>query len=94
MLGFDSFEIYEKISLSQNPVDILFFDYIFLECNVAQRMILKGKCSGIIHNFTMDVDPGYEDTEKFRGGVEWYMVESKDIISSICFKFKKMKTIN
>ena len=52
-------------------------------------MISKGKCSRIIHNFTMDVDPGYKYTEKFRGGVEYYMVESKDIISSICFKIKK-----
>ena len=36
----------------------------------------------------MDVDPGYEYIEKFRGGVQWYMMESKDIISSICFKLK------
>ena len=51
-------------------------------------MIFKGKRSGIIHNFTMGVDPGYKYIEKFRGGVQWYMMESKDIISSICFKFK------
>ena len=51
-------------------------------------MIFKGKRSGIIHNFTMDLDPGYKYTEKFRGGVQWYMMESKDIISSICFKLK------
>ena len=36
----------------------------------------------------MDVDPGYNYTEKFRGGVQWYMMESKDIISSIYFKLK------
>ena len=36
----------------------------------------------------MDVDPGYKNIEKFRGGVQWYMMESKDIISSICFKLK------
>ena len=51
-------------------------------------MIFKGKRSGIIHNFTMDVDPGYKYIENFRGGVQWYMMESKDIISSICFKLK------
>ena len=51
-------------------------------------MIFKGKRSGIIHNFTMDVDLGYKYIEKFRGGVQWYMMESKDIISSICFKLK------
>ena len=36
----------------------------------------------------MDVDPGYEYIENFWGGVQWYIVESKDIISSICFKLK------
>ena len=52
-------------------------------------MIFKGKRTGIIHNFVMDVDPGYNNIENFREGVQWYMMESKDIISSICFKFKK-----
>ena len=51
-------------------------------------MIFKEKRSGTIHNFTMDVDPGYKHIEKFRGGVQWYMMESKDIFSSICFKLK------
>ena len=51
-------------------------------------MIFKGKRSGTIHNFTMDVEPGYKYIEKFRGGVQWYMTESKDIISSIRFKLK------
>ena len=26
--------------------------------------------------------------EKFRGGVQWYMMESKDNFPSICFKLK------
>ena len=51
-------------------------------------MIFNSKRSTIIHNFTIDVDPGYIYIEKFRGGVQWYMLESKDIISSICFKIK------
>ena len=88
LLGFNKRTIYEEYNLSPNPVDILSFDNIFLECNIAQGMIFKGKRSGIIHNFTMDVDPGYKYIEKFRGGVQWYMTELKDIISSICFKLK------
>ena len=32
----------------------------FLECDIAQGMIFRGKGSGNIHNFTMDVDPGYK----------------------------------
>ena len=51
-------------------------------------MVFRDKRSGIIHKFTMDVDPGYKYIEKFRGGVQIYLVESKDIISSICFKLK------
>ena len=88
LLGFNKTTIVEEYNLSPNPVDILSFNNIFLECNIAQGMIFKGKRSGIIHNFTMDVDPGYKYIEKFRGGIQWYMMESKDIISSICFKLK------
>ena len=51
-------------------------------------MIFKGKRSHIIHDLTMDVSPGYKDIEKFRGGIQWYMMQSKDVISSICFKLK------
>ena len=88
LLGFDKTSIYEEYNLSPKPVDILSFDNIFIECDIAQGMIFNGKRTGIIHNFTMDVDPGYKYVEKFRGGVMWYMMESKDIISSVCFKLK------
>ena len=36
----------------------------------------------------MTVDPGYKYVERFAGGITWYMMESKDILSSICFKLK------
>ena len=88
LLGFNARTLYEEYTPSDNPVDILSFDNIFLECNIAQGMIFKGKRSGIIHNFTMDVHPGYKYIDKFRAGVQWYMMEPKDVISSICFKLK------
>ena len=88
LLGFNKTTIYEEYNLSPNPVDILSFDNIFLQCNIAQGFLFKGKRSGIIHNFTMDVDPGYKYIEKFRGGVQWYIMGSKNVISSICFKLK------
>ena len=88
LLGFNARTLCEEYTPSDHPVDILSFDNVFLECNIAQGMIFKEKLTGIIHNFTMDVDPGYKNIEKFRGGVLWYMMESKDIISSICFKLK------
>ena len=89
LLGFNETILWEEYNLSPNPVDILSFDNIFIECDIAQGMISKGKRTGIIINFTMDVDPGYKYIEKFRGGVQGYMMESKDVISSICFKLKK-----
>ena len=88
LLGFNAKTLYEEYILSPSPVDFLSFDNMFLECDNAQGMIFKGKRSEIIHNFTMDVDPGYKYIEKFHGGVQWYMIELKDIISNSCFKLK------
>ena len=88
LLGFDETILYNEYSLSPNPVDILSIDNIFLECDIAQGMVFKGKRSGIKHNLTMDVDPGYKYIEKFRGGVQWYMMKTKNFISSINFKLK------
>ena len=36
----------------------------------------------------MDVDPGYKTIEKFRAGLQWYSMESKDFISTTNFKLK------
>ena len=65
LLGFNKTTIYEEYNLSPNPVDILSFDIIFIETDIAKGMIFKGKRTGIIHNFNMDVDPGYKYIEKF-----------------------------
>ena len=88
LLGFNKNTIFSEYNQSPNPVNILSFDNIFLECNIAQGMIFKSKRSGIIHNFSLDISPGYKFIEKFRGGLQWYMLEPKDGISSTCFKLK------
>ena len=80
--------IYGEYNLSHNPVDILSIDNFFLECDIAQGMIFKGRRSGIFHIFAMVVDPGHKYIEKHRGNIQWYMMESNDFISSICFKLK------
>ena len=51
-------------------------------------MIYGGKQSLIIHNWTMTVNPGYKYVERFAGGITWNMMQSKDIITRICFKLK------
>ena len=88
LLGFNRTTIYAEFNLSPNRVDTLSFDNIFLECKITQEMTFQGRRKSIVHNFTMDVDPGYKLVERFRGGVQWYMMHSKDIISTICFKLK------
>ena len=88
LLGFNARTLYEEHYLSPDPVDILSFDIIFLECDIAQRMIFKSKKSNIFHIWTMTVDPGYKYVGNFSGGISWYMMQSKDISSSVCFKLK------
>ena len=63
LLGFQAITLYEEYNLSTNPVDILSFDNIFLECDIAQGMIFTGRKSNTIHNWTMTVDPGYKYVE-------------------------------
>ena len=93
LLEFNESSLYKQYNLSPNPVDILSFDNFFLATDIAQGMIFKGKRSGIIRNFSMDVSTGYKYIERFRGDVQWYMMNTKDFILSINFK-TKMKMMN
>ena len=43
LLGYNKITIYEEYNISPNPVDILSFDNTFLEGNIAQGMIFRGK---------------------------------------------------
>ena len=88
LLGFNARTFYEAYKLSLDPVDIKSFKNIVIETDIAKGMIFKGKRSGIIMNFTMQVSPGYKFITKFEGGVQWYTMESRDVISSISFKLK------
>ena len=88
LLGFIKTTIYEEYKLSPNPVDFSSFDIIFSDCDIAQGIVFEGERSGIHHNLTMDVDPRYKNFENFAGRVQWYMMESKDIISTISLKFE------
>ena len=85
LLGLNKTTIYEKYNLSPNPVDIISLDNIFIETNIAQGMIFKQKRTGILHNFTMTVNPGFKYVERFAGGVAWYMLHTNDFTSSINF---------
>ena len=82
LLGFNASTVSEKINLLPSPVDTLSFDNALFETKIAHEMLFKGKRSRTIHKFTMNVDPGYKYIEKFRGGFQWYMTDSKDFFSS------------
>ena len=88
VLGFNTRTLYEENNLSTTPIDILSFNKKFIEADIAKGMIFKGKRSGIIMNCTMSVSPGYKYVCHFEGGIQWYMMESKDVISSISSKLK------
>ena len=88
LLGFNEILLWANYNLSPIPVDILSFDYIFIHTDIARGLIFKNKRNDIIHNFSMDIDPGYNYIEKFRGGFQWYMMDSKDVISNTNFKLK------
>ena len=87
-LGFNARTLYEDYNLSPNPVDIISFNIIFIETDFDKGMIFKGKRSGTIMTFTMSVSPGYKYVCRFEGEIQWYMMESKDVILSICFELK------
>ena len=36
----------------------------------------------------MDVDPGYDNFENIRGGIQWYMMQIKDFVSGKTFTLK------
>ena len=63
LLRFNAITLSEENILSPKPVDILSIDKIFLETDIAQGVIFKGKRSGLIHSIAMDVDPGYRYIE-------------------------------
>ena len=76
-LALNARTIYEEYNLSTNPVDIISFNNIFIEIDMAKRMIFKCKRSGIIMNFTTSVSPRYKYVCRFEGGIKRYMMESK-----------------
>ena len=88
LIRFKSKVVLEEYNLSNYAVDIHSIDDNVIETDIAQGLVFESKRSGIIHNFTMDVDPGFKHTEKFRGGIQWYLMESKDLISSFDFRLK------
>ena len=88
VLGFKPKLKHEECLLSDYLVDTLSFDNVLPECDIAQRIIFKGRRTGNNHKFTMDVDTGYKYIQKFRGGKKWYMMESKIFLSNISFELE------
>ena len=88
LLGFRETMLFIKNNLSDKPVDVLSFDEIFLECEIARGMLFRGKRSNNIHNWTMTVNPGYKYVENFSGGTTCFMMEAKVVVLSISLNLK------
>ena len=88
LLGFKPVVLHKEYNLWHNAVDLLAFDNTLLETDIGQDMIFKGKRTGLFHKFTMDMNLVCKYIEKFRGGVQWYMIERKNFISKISLKLK------
>ena len=65
LFGFNETILYKEYSQSTNPVDIISFDNIFIETDIAKGMIFEGKRTGIIMNFTVSVSPGYKFINRY-----------------------------
>ena len=65
-LGLKPVVVHEGYNFRPDPVDILSFDNIFVETDIAKGMLFTGKRSGIFLKFTMDVEPGYRFLKNFR----------------------------
>ena len=52
-------------------------------------MTFVGKRSEGFHNFTMDVDPSYKYKEKFRVGLHWHTMGTKDLIPKTNIRIKE-----
>ena len=88
LLGFNARTLYEEYKISTNPVDIISFNNIFIEIDFAKGSIFKCKRSGILMNFKVAVSPGYKYICRLERGIQWYMMDSKDVISSISLKLE------
>ena len=88
LIGFKPIVVLDESILSLYPLDIMSFVNNFPETDIAHGLIFTGKQTGIDHNWTMTVDPGYKNLEWFDGGVQWSLTESKDFVLNISFKLK------
>ena len=60
LLRFHAITLLEEYNLCDYPVDLLSFDNIFLESDITEDLLFEGKRTGILHEFTMVVDPEYK----------------------------------
>ena len=60
LLGFNKATKFEEKNLSPNPVDIISFDIILIETDIAKGRNFTEKRNGIIMNWSMNVNSGYK----------------------------------
>ena len=67
LLGFNPEVLYEKYNLSPHLVDIISIANIFIGSDCARGTFFECKRTGIIHNFTIEVNPRLKFSDRFSG---------------------------
>ena len=89
LIGFDTVILYEKVIYHINQFTFSHLTAFSSKLTWPRKKVKVQKNE----RFARDVDPGNSYIKKIRGGVQWYLVESKDFISNPSFK-KNMKKLN
>ena len=77
LLGFVPRILTGSYNTSENKVDIISFNNVFIYCDIVRGAYWNGKRTHILHSFSLNVSPGFRFVDKFYGGISY-----KDIINS------------
>ena len=82
LLGFNERLLTSVRNTLNKVVVILSTSNSFINCSFANGMIIKSDKSGIIHNWTVDVNSGWLYVGNFRGETIWHdLIQTYQIIS-------------
>ena len=69
--------MHEGYTSSGESFDTLSISNIFVQTDIAQGMIFRGKRRGMILKWTVTVGQCYHYVEVFKGCIQWYMMYTK-----------------
>ena len=71
---------------SEDKVNIISFNNVFIYCDIVRGSYLNGIRTHILHSFSLNVSPGFRFVDKFYGGISYKgIINSKEQITLIKF---------